>query len=420
MLNRISFLAIFLLAIVSLLEAQLAGFRTNYTYVGNKQSKLLHLTYYHHLPDDFLRENFLSLDDALEANYTKCPICFPDHPMVPGYDFERQLGISAAAILNFYYPVQAPDEVIQRVREAGTRILLNWPLPLKGYTYSFSAIESDMFKAFSCPTGFIYLTTGLLSILESDEELEMVLAHEISHIENRHAFQQSQAQFSSPRMTRDPVAVSRELDELARSLILVGYDEDAEEEADFYAQAYGISRYKEDRGTLILLLNKLRDISWQETRTGGGLFSGKSDLEKRIREIQETRIHMFPKNQTFLCRDASGVTIARAQLIMEKLDRDELTVFTAFWSKETIPLGVAGSGFLRIKTSETEQILPQKEVTFLRKHPDDERGFHTYVMTFAKKGSEDILPLDIRDVWAITFEKHQGLRNTRELLTFTR
>jgi hypothetical protein len=409
-----------LLFLPATLEAQLAGFRTNYTYVGNKQSKLVHLTYYHHLPDDFLRENFLTLEDATKANYNKCPICFPEHPMVPGYDFERQLGISTAAILNFYYPVQASAEDIKRVQEAGTRILLNWPLPLKGYNYTFSAVESDMFKAFSCPTGFIYLTTGLLKILESEEELEMVLAHEISHIELRHAFTHSQSQFTAPRMTRDPVAVSMELDELARSLVIVGYEENAEEEADFYAQAYGISRYKEDRGTLILLLNKLRDISWQETRTGGGLFSGNSDLERRIAEISGTRIHVFPRNQEFLSRNIEGEANARAQLILQKLKGNDLTIIAAFWSKETIPLGTAGSGLLRINMSGGELTLPQKEVTFLRKRPDDTNGFHTYLMTFETMATGDDFALNLRNVRSISFDKQQGLRNTRTILSFTR
>ncbi len=416
---RISLFWVLILILPSLAGAQLAGYRTNYAYVGNRQSKLVHLTYYHHLPDDYLRENFETLSEALEANYRPCPICFPEHPMVAGYDFERQLGISSAAMLNYYYPVPAPPEAIERVREAGARILLNWPFPLKGYNYTFSAVQSDMFKAFSCPTGIIYLTTGLLRILESEEELEMVLAHEISHIENRHAFRQFQTQFTTPRLALDAVTVSKDLDELARSLILVGYGEEAEEEADLYAQAYSMSRYKEDRGTLLLLLNKLRDISWQETRTGGGLFSGRSDMEQRISEVTATRIHMYPKNQEYWNRNESGETTARAQLIMEKINGNRLTMITAFWTKETIPLGAAGSGLLRIRLTDGEHTLPQTGITFLRKHPEDRSGFHTYVVTFETTGPTDLYAFDLRSIQRISFEKQRGLRNYETILSFT-
>lgn len=419
--KKTALIAIVFLCLPQLLLAQLAGFRNNYTYVGNRQSKLLHLTYYHHLPDDYLRENHQTLDGALRAGYRKCPICFPEHPMVPGYDFERQMGISCAAVLNFYYPVTASDEVVERVRKAGKRILDNWPLPLKGYNYNFSVVESDMFKAFSCPTGFIYFTTGLLGILESEEELEIVLAHEISHIERRHAFKQYQARFSTPRLTRDALVVSKELDEMARSLILVGYEEDDEEEADFYAQAYSFSRYKEDRGTLVLLLNKLRDISWQESRTGGGLFSGKSDFELRIREISNAQLHLFPRNQFFVSRNENGTTTARAQLILQKLERETLTLITTFKSNEMIPLGSRGTGLLKLRTSDRVHLLPQKEVTFLRKHPaDDEKGFHTYIMTFEAMGQIEMFGLDLRDVQEISFEKQLGLRETRKIISFTR
>jgi hypothetical protein len=418
----VSITAVLLFSLPSLLGAQLAGYRSNYTYVGNRQSKLLHLTIYHHLPDDYLRENFDTLEEALGAGYEKCPICFPKHPMVAGYDFERQLGISAAALVNYYHPLPAPLPVVQRIEGAGRRVLESWPFPLKGYNYSFFAVESDMFKAFSCPTGFIYLTTGLLSILESDEELEMVLAHEISHVEARHAFSQFQSRFSSPQLMRDAVAVSRELDELARSLMLVGYDEKAEEEADFYAKAYGIARYREDRGTLVLLLNKLRDISWQEARTSGGLFSSRSNLENRIREITDTRIHLFPRGQNFTSREKNGEERAKAQLILEKLSGDDLALFVSFWSREMIPLGTAGSGFLRIRTTETEHVLSLGEVTFLRKPSEEETDYHIYFMTFETHGSasEGLFAMDLRNVQGISFEKQQELSTSRTILSFTR
>ncbi len=421
-LRRTAFFLILLAVLPSLVQAQLAGFRTKYSYVGNRQSKLVHLAYYHHLPDDYLRENFEDLEEALEHGYSRCPICFPDHPMVPGYDFERQLGIAAAALVNYYYPSPAPDEVMKRVEEAGGRVLANWPFPLKGYPYEFTAVESDMFKAFSCPTGFVYLTTGLIGILESEEELEIVLAHEISHIENRHAFAQFQSRFSSPQVSQDAVALSRQIDELARSLVLVGYDEAAEEESDLYAHTYGISRYKEDRGTLVLLLNKLRDISWQEARTSGGLFSIKSDLEQRIAEIQSTRIHLFPRNQSYRQRDGDGAVKARARLIMQTLEEGALSLYASIQTKETIPLGGAGTGMLRIRTPETEHVLSQEEVTFLRKQPEDEAGFHTYLFTFTSGGeaADGLFGLDLGSVTGISFDKQQGLRNTRTVLSFTR
>jgi hypothetical protein len=342
--------------------------------------------------------------------------------MVAGYDFERQLGISAAALVNYYYSRPAPLQVIERLEDAGRRVLESWPFPLKGYTYVFSAVDSDMFKAFSCPTGFVYLTTGLLSILESDEELEMVLAHEISHVEDRHAFQQFQSRFSSPQLTRDAVAVSRELDDLARSLVLVGYDEGAEEEADFYAKAYGVARYREDRGTLVLLLNKLRDISWQEARTSGGLFSSRANAENRIAEINGTRVHLFPKDQTFTSREKDGEEKARAQIVLQKLTGDDLSFFVTFWSREMIPLGTAGSGFLRIKTTETEHICSLGEVSFLRKATEEETGYHTYFMTFEVSGptSEALFGIDLRNVQGIVFEKQQELSTARTVLSFTR
>lgn len=52
--------------------------------------------------------------------------------------------------------------------------------------YSFRVINMKDANAFALPGGFIYVTKGLLSYFENDDELAAVLAHEISHVELKH------------------------------------------------------------------------------------------------------------------------------------------------------------------------------------------------------------------------------------------
>lgn len=54
------------------------------------------------------------------------------------------------------------------------------------FDYTFKVIEDKNVNAFSVPGGFIYVDTGLLNFVESDDELAAVLAHEIAHAANRH------------------------------------------------------------------------------------------------------------------------------------------------------------------------------------------------------------------------------------------
>lgn len=52
--------------------------------------------------------------------------------------------------------------------------------------YHVSVIDEPTLNAFAFPHGALYVHTGLLAQLENEDQLAMVLAHEMSHVENRH------------------------------------------------------------------------------------------------------------------------------------------------------------------------------------------------------------------------------------------
>ncbi|MDT9600590.1 M48 family metalloprotease [Sphingosinicella rhizophila] len=55
---------------------------------------------------------------------------------------------------------------------------------------TFTLVNSDVVNAFAVPGCFIYVTRGLMSIVNSEAELASVLAHEIGHITGRHVQRQ--------------------------------------------------------------------------------------------------------------------------------------------------------------------------------------------------------------------------------------
>lgn len=61
----------------------------------------------------------------------------------------------------------------------------------------FTAISSDVVNAFAVPGCYIYVTRGLLAIMNSEDELASVLGHEVGHITGAH---------SSARQTRGALA----------------------------------------------------------------------------------------------------------------------------------------------------------------------------------------------------------------------
>jgi predicted Zn-dependent protease len=79
----------------------------------------------------------------------------------------------------------------QKLNEYVTRIGLSM-LPAgsapERVKWSFRILRDPMPNAFALPNGSIYVHTGLLSLLENEDQLAGVLAHEITHVTDRHTY----------------------------------------------------------------------------------------------------------------------------------------------------------------------------------------------------------------------------------------
>lgn len=73
------------------------------------------------------------------------------------------------------------------IDSVGKRVLGNRPVPEK-VDFKFNVLRDPMVQAFALPNGSVYVTTGLLSLLENEAQLAAVLGHETSHIFDRHTY----------------------------------------------------------------------------------------------------------------------------------------------------------------------------------------------------------------------------------------
>ena len=60
------------------------------------------------------------------------------------------------------------------------------------YSFRFQIIDQAEPNAFATPGGYIYVSRGLLALINSEDELAGILAHEISHVTERHHARQAQ------------------------------------------------------------------------------------------------------------------------------------------------------------------------------------------------------------------------------------
>ena len=95
-------------------------------------------------------------------------------------DFGKQV---AARILGQHQLVGAPD--LQRyISLVGSTLAQHSSRPeLK---FRFAVVESGQVNAYSTPGGYVFVTTAALKLMKSEAELAGVLAHEISHVCERH------------------------------------------------------------------------------------------------------------------------------------------------------------------------------------------------------------------------------------------
>jgi predicted Zn-dependent protease len=54
--------------------------------------------------------------------------------------------------------------------------------------WQFRVLRDPMPNAFAMPNGSVYVNSGLLSLLENEDQLASVLAHEVTHVTDRHSF----------------------------------------------------------------------------------------------------------------------------------------------------------------------------------------------------------------------------------------
>ena len=99
-------------------------------------------------------------------------------------------GVAANAMFNAqgqYIGLYDKDQNLEDyVAQVGLSVALESDRPDTYKGYRFGVLASEEINAFAAPGGFIFVTTAALKLMESEDELAGVLAHEIAHVNLRH------------------------------------------------------------------------------------------------------------------------------------------------------------------------------------------------------------------------------------------
>jgi predicted Zn-dependent protease len=73
------------------------------------------------------------------------------------------------------------------VERLGQAVIAGEPVPER-VVWRFRILRDPLANAFALPNGSIYVNTGLIAKLDSEAQLVGVLAHEVTHVRNRHTY----------------------------------------------------------------------------------------------------------------------------------------------------------------------------------------------------------------------------------------
>jgi predicted Zn-dependent protease len=97
---------------------------------------------------------------------------------------EQQIGADVSAKLREKYGVVQDAAVHKYVSLVGQALAQSSSRPALRWT--FVVLDTDGVNAFAAPGGYVHITRGALAIIKNEGELADVLAHEISHVTNKH------------------------------------------------------------------------------------------------------------------------------------------------------------------------------------------------------------------------------------------
>jgi predicted Zn-dependent protease len=266
----------------------------------------------------------------------------------------QQASKEVAQSIGFY----KDDKVQSYVADIGKRMAAESERP--NLPWEFHVVDDAAVNAFAIPGGFIYVTRGLMGVVNTEAELASVIGHEIAHVTHRHSVQQiSKAQLAQlglgiGSILSSDIAKFGQLAGAGLGLLFLKYGRDAENQADQSGLRYALQENYDVR-EMPKVFQSLSRIG----QTGGGgrlpeWLSTHPEPESRIKRTQKVldTLHLSPNaivgREDYL-RQVQGMTFGEdprqgyfeGSRFYHPQMRFQLT-FPEEWKKQNLPQAVMG------------------------------------------------------------------------------
>ena len=172
---------------------------------------------------------------------------------------EVKIGDAIAPQIEAQYKIVTDVDVNERVNRILDRIVA--VCDRKDIVYFVKVIDDDPLNAVSLPGGYVYVFRGLTDIIENDDQLAGVIAHEVGHITARHGVKRMQAAYAAMVLQVAAATTAGGRAAAGTSLALTSLFMEYSQQAEFEADRLGVKYMKRagyDPSQMASLLSKLK------------------------------------------------------------------------------------------------------------------------------------------------------------------
>ena len=200
---------------------------------------------------------------------------------------EIRLGASVSERVRGRYGVVQDAAVHRYVTLVGTLLVKKSTRP--NLPFRFIVLDTDGVNAFAAPGGYIHITRGALGLMASEAELAGVLAHEISHVTEKHTVSAIQKNKmiqigAEESITKNPELWGKLVD-VTSDLVMAGFGRGEEMESDRDGLAMADAAGYAPAG----LGDFLKRLSDRNQKTSGkqGLFASHPEMKERLTTLDK-------------------------------------------------------------------------------------------------------------------------------------
>ncbi|MCF7957121.1 MAG: M48 family metalloprotease [Phycisphaerae bacterium] len=205
---------------------------------------------------------------------------------------EIALGLKAAPEFEKQFDGLVADATLQEyVKRVGAKVSAESDRKIP---YEFGLLRSEIPNAFALPGGKVYVTTGLMRIMENERQLASVISHEIGHVAAMHSVSQLQRQMGSSVLLEiaqmaageEHAQAAKTVGALTFNVVNMKFSRTQEYQADSLGIRY-MARAGYNPWGSVELLKILKSLSNEEGSRLGEMFQTHPLTQKRIEEATD-------------------------------------------------------------------------------------------------------------------------------------